>query len=45
MYVYPTKGKYDFYFVTDDLVDFKPALLLQLAIILKLTSFIISLNY
>lgn len=45
MYVYASKRKHDLYFVTDDLVDFKPAMSLQLAIILKLTSFIIDLNY
>lgn len=45
MYVYPNKRKHGLNFVADDLEDFKPAMSLHLAITVKLTSFIVNLNY
>lgn len=44
-YVYLNKRKHGFNFITDDLEDFKFALSLQLAVTVKLTSFIANLNY
>lgn len=45
MYAYPNKRKHGLNFVTDDLEDFRLALSLQLAITIKLSSFIVDLNY
>lgn len=45
MFVYPNKRKHGLNFVTDDLEDFKSAMSLQLSITVKLTSFIVNLNY
>lgn len=45
MFVYPNKRKYGLNFVTDALEDFKSAMSLQLSITVKLTSFIVNLNY
>lgn len=44
-YVYLNKRKHGFNFTTDDLEDLKLALSLQLAVTVKLTSFIAYLNY